>query len=397
MTSFLSKVPKLLPHIFASVFLFLPHAYGDQEKRMKSALCPFQKKSARVLFDPELLHESPIEEIAEIFRGQVKQFGPCKNLRFNGHSSVTLSYRDAEIDLEVHLTQAGRIADLNFGLPRVINDSFAKIEQAARNSFPKISFFVRDLSKEAFSVNADVAMNAGTNGRVFLLREAFRAVKEGEVSRMQLLPIPEVKERVAFGILQKWKTGTKLTLDSLLQLVFLEGEPNAQDAILKFLGKENVEKGGKDLAPFLSQREFSLLSREEDVPSGKEALKARLGDLASSSVVAEFPEDRAELVNQLGWFASTSELCASALEMRSESSLISDRPSNGENPGSKESWKETFGFQARGFGVHQSTQVLQNRTGTSFYCVSVTANGASSREDDLFNQILSRLLALIRK
>lgn len=349
--------------------------------QMKKAFCPFQKKAAKALFTPFLEHpEEELGDAEEVLALQADLYGPCSEIRLEGKGKYRLVYRDAEIPLRPRFDDKG-IFVLEYGAVKVKNDSPEKLGEFFRKRWPEGSLSVQRDGQEIFAINSSRPLNVGAAARVFLLRALRETGTEKTVSL-------RAEDKTPFySLIDSWVPGTKITTDTLKNLVFSDSDYTAFDLLLEAIGREPVEKFGNSLKPFPSYGEYGRILA---IPA-KEARGKNREELLAQARAAKGPGSgatRVELAEKAGWFASTKEVCESAYAVREEPVFFAG-PGGPAKEWLEAGWEKTGTVQARAEGISQSLWLF--RRGGETLCFSLGWNGKQLPPEDLVADISTRI------
>lgn len=369
----------------------LAHAADFPAANLKQILCPFNQAAARKSVDAELQEHGGLDELRAALDEQKRQFGPCREVKALGGTNYELRYQEATVPLEV-ISRGAKINSFYLGMPAMRDDTLAKVVAAVKKEPYQTAFYAgTDGGKELLAYQADLPLSISRSNQVFVLR----AARDAKVRASDTVALEEKSLIRSFGILQFWKPGTLLTVDSLLQLMVSEKDLTASDLLLAKLGPGNVAQYGKALAPFLSYREYFLLSTlPKEKLKDRAAVAAQLLSLGPEKAPVEPQTDHPELLKVLGWFASPKELCDSALAAKDEI-VARNRRLNDEYRAVQPKNVEAFGvIQTRDTGISQVTQVYKLAGHDEWRCLALTANHNDEVEEGFFSSIAARLSRL---
>jgi hypothetical protein len=369
----------------------LAHAADFPVSRLKQLLCPYSAAMAKKTLIHELLEHGGLEEMRAALEEKTHQFGPCREVQALGGTNFELHYRDAIVPLEV-ISEGQKVRSFYLGMPEMRDDTAAKVITALKKEPYQTAFYAgTESGHELLSYQPDLVLSISRSNQIFLLR----ATRDAALAPSEALPLEEKSLIRSFGILQFWKIGTLLTVDSLLQLLVSEKDLTASDLLLARLGPSKVAKYGKSLAPFLSFREYFLLSAlPREKLKDRNAVSTQLAALGNQLAPAPGPAEHPELLSVLGWFASPRELCESALAVKEEL-VARNRRLNSEYQAVQPKNVEVFGIvQTRDTGISQLTQVYKLHGQSEWRCLALTANHHDEIEEGFFSSITARLSRL---
>ena len=167
-------------------------------------------------------------------------------------------------------------------------------------------------------------MAIGSTFKLYILSELVRSIKAEEHKWTDIVNLQEDSMSLPSGMLQKWPLGSPVTLHTLASLMISISDNTATDHLIKFLGREKIEKmlttAGNAKAeltiPFLKTNEMFKLKLES---SGKMAeiyiakdAKARREMLDNEVVKVDKQSlktfSKPLYIDKLEWFASANDL-----------------------------------------------------------------------------------------
>lgn len=380
---------KLLPALL--LLTALPaHADSPSLPSLKKAFCPFQEKAAEAIFAPQIYHDASLEDFAGIFAQQRDYYGPCKGITKKG-DEIRIEYRDAVLPLRGQFTK-GKIRNFYFGRPSFPDDNFEKIKSFADRTLGKASLFVSKDGKKILEHNP-APLNIGTNHSVFILKALKEKTDRKELSAETVVRLDDKVKSGSAGFLHFWAAGTALTIDTLKNMMFVERDLSAADMLIQAVGKKEIEKGGARLTPFLTNREYAQLFAEKDAARIIKSPK-RLADLFNQNKFIEYPPERYDLTEKIGWFASTGEICSTLHALKEEKMIFSRFREVTEEEG-RERWSDYSLFTARGWGIAQNSALLRIKGKPSWYCVSITGNSHEAIEEQAIGDLTARIYSII--
>jgi hypothetical protein len=377
-----------------------PAPIQPQEKTLsaveiKRALCPFSAKRAKGALAHESLEHGGLEDLRRSLNEQLRQYGKCQGMEEIAPQNYELIYPEVRVPLEVIYGPEGKIRTYFFGMPRHANDSPSKLKAELRKLSYRFSFLaVEENGKELIEHEAASALNVSRSNQIFILAEAATQLKEGKIKRSDSLALARARAVQTMGTIFSWRDGTLVTIDSLLNLMIAERDLAAADLLLEALGQKNLARLGKELSPFLSYREFFLLTdldrKSLDSPKKVEAQRAALD---SKPLPEIYRLDRLDLIPVLGWFASPREICKAALSVKEDLiDLNAALAKEYANVQPKKILK--FGIvQTRDSGISQVTAVYKTAS-SPWTCLAITANHKDEIEEGTFSGLYARLLNL---
>jgi hypothetical protein len=375
-------------------------AGAGEELRLQKALCPFNQKAAEAIFHKDAHDGITADEVKEAFRQLTTFYGKCESIRTAGPGSFLIRFRDADLPLMATFGRNRRVLRFEPGQLSFRNDSWEKITAFARQHLHHASLHLERDGRSVAGLEPDKPLNVSRSAQVFLLKAVHQKVKEKALKWTDLVRLDADTQSVSFGLLHSWVQGTHLTLDSLRNFVMIENDATAADLLLKAVGRDAVEKQGKNLAPFLSHRELALLMGAEAGEldgverKGLPRLAARLGE---GGGVPDFPDERFDLIGNVGWFASTKELCVALIAVRDDPALRISARSLGEAERLGGEWGRVVALQARDPGIAQATVAFEPRSGGKPYCFALTVNRAEPFDEMAFSDLTVRIYELILK
>ncbi len=360
-----------------SLFLLLP-ANGANLAAVQ-ALCPLQKAKA---FDPDFLKKNGADFLENLFAENELYYGPCQEVRPLKGGFYLLRYKEATVRTELAFTAKGQIKKLLFDDPEFIDDNWQKLQAFALRVFPKISFTASSEGQEVFSVAPDQPLNISRSFTAFILQALRAKITAGSMKPEQILRLQGENQLVSFGMLSTWPGDSLFTVDSLKNIMLIENDATAADLLLRHIGKEEVQKFAQAREPLLSHREHALLMQEKKVDAN--SLAKRLAELNKNTGAVPFPPERFDLVETVGWFASTRNLCRAVYAARDEVSV--SLPSKEFR--AAHGLERAVVYQPRDSGIAQSTLLLRKKG--HWHCFSATVNHRGVVNEFAFSQVVRR-------
>ena len=333
--------------------------------------------------------------------------------------SVFVDYERAVVRFEMAIQPAPphRIAELLIVAPEVKGDSLEALTAELAGLPGQVSFAVARLGDGAPRIVAahrpDRPLAIGSAFKLIILAELDRQVRAGERRWDEVVPLES--RSLPSGLMQAWPRGSPVTLHTLATLMISRSDNTATDALLRIVGRENVERmmataGIADPArnrPFLSTLEaFALKAADE------QAFRAwALADEAGRRrLLAGLPDDPARIdlsragvaparIEQVEWFASAADLVRLMDWLRRNGSDEA-RAILAVNPGVAQPVAQSLGYV--GFkggsepGVINLSFLVRDRAGAWHAVAGSWNDPASALDEDRFVALMMRAVQLLR-
>lgn len=373
------------------------------EKRVEDVIGLFSKTPDKYeeIFDKEFLKEVSKDQLTELFTKSFDQLGRC--IKINrlvseqpGVNKFELIFEkgfSAQMTIIVDSKQPYYITGLSLDPATPIAENLNAIVEELKK-FPGETSFIAAKLKDGklqtlASHNADKPLAIGSTFKLYILSELLRSIKAGEHKWTEVVNLQEDSRSLPSGMLQKWPVGSPITLHTLVSLMISISDNTATDQLIKFLGREKIEKmltaAGNTKPelniPFLKTIEMSKLKLE---PSGKmadiyiakdaNARREMLNNDVSKIDKQNLKSFSKPLyIDKLEWFASANDLARLLNYLREQTESEETKTARGVlaiNPGiniSEKDWPYVGYKGGSEPGVLNLTYLLQSSKGEWFF------------------------------
>ena len=290
----------------------------------------------RATFTPGFLAQVPEAQINQISAGLAQQHGAVQELvsveprsATGGTIRIRTERSILVMDLGIEPQAPHRVTQLLItGVEPVGGDSFAAIAQELQALPGQANFAVARLGEAGpnlvASHNPDQALAIGSTFKLIILGELSRQVRAGRVRWDQVVPLD--RHSLPSGILQDWPLGSPVTVHTLAGLMISHSDNTATDALLRLLGRDNVERmmgtmGMRSAArnrPFLTTMEAFQLKAEDapilaqwrsaDEAARRRMLRERYEQGGAAIDVTRLGVGAPMAIDTVEWFASAADL-----------------------------------------------------------------------------------------
>jgi len=403
-----------------------PAAETPLEKRAADVVALFRADPGgyEQIFSASFLGSVSPATLTSLFTGQYAGFGRC--LRANVVSASNPETAKLEFLFEKGFSVPGNlsidpaephlITGLWFGAAVRLLATIGDVVNGMKELPGEVSFLAARLGVKGIeplaALNADRSLAIGSTFKLYILAELIRSIRAGERRWSDVTALRAPAFSYPTGTLQKWPTGSPLTLHTLAALMISVSDNTAADHLLWVLGRDRVEKmlvplGNSSPAhniPFLSTLEMFKLKGD---PAGKLAetylAKDAAGRLAFlDGEVARIPRDsisvhdKPEHISDIEWFASAADLCRAMDWIRKQTEASPAWPARAIlaiNPGisvTDKKWRY-IGYKGGSEpGVLNLTLLLRSEKG-EWYALSASWNNEKAPVD------LNALLPLVQR
>ncbi len=233
--------------------------------------------------------------------------------------------------------------------------------------------------------NAERSLAVGSTFKLAVLAASRQQIESGQRSWGDVVTLQAQDKSLPSGLLQTWFDGALLTVQTLATLMISQSDNTATDALIRLVGREEIEALAPANRPFLTTREAFVLKSAQNSAvlqryrSGNTAQRQqRLTELAELPLpnVTEFTGD--PIAPDVEWFFTNRELCQLM-------GRVADLPLMSVNPGgglvNLNDWAKVSFKGGSEPGVLNLTTWLVGKDGQT-YCVSATWNNPNTTLDD---------------
>lgn len=324
------------------------------------------------------------------------------------------------MDLAVEPQAPHRITQLLVtGAEPVGGDSVAAIVEELQALPGQTSFAVARLDESGptlvASHNADQALAIGSTFKLVILGEVSRQVRAGRLRWDQVVELQ--RHSLPSGLLQDWPLGSPVTLHTLAGLMISRSDNTATDALLRLVGRDNVERmmatmGMRSAArnrPFLTTMEAFQLKAEDapilaqwrsaDEAARRRMLRERYEQGGAAIDLSRLGAGTPMAIDTVEWFASAVDLARVMDWLRRNG----DETTHGIlaiSPGVPRTSAAPFSYL--GFkggsepGVINLTWLVRNNAGVWNVVTGSWNNPAAAVDEGRFITLMGRALQLVR-
>ncbi len=350
-------------------------------------------------FAPSFLTVVSVDQVAALVSGLKGDFGGFDAVHTNAQGGL-IELERANVPFTVTLDGAGRIAGLFFGPPQPTSSAPAELaERIAKAVAGESAVLVRADGKDLVARNADAPMAVGSAFKLLVLKAYEEAIRSGALTRDRTVPLDAADRSLPSGVLQRFASGTPVTLETLAALMIQQSDNTATDALIRLLGHEAMERLSPRNRPFLTTGALFRLA-------------AKGADAKRTAYSAGTPEERRGILDGLAgtplsspsdllpratwrdaeWFLTARELCGLLLDLR-------DAPALNGVPDplvAVEGWRWSGYKGGSEFGVLNLSAAGITADGRPV-CAILTANGDQPQPEDRLARLFSTLFRSAEK
>lgn len=267
------------------------------------------------------------------------------------------------------------------------------------------------------SYGHDVPMPLGSSFKLFVLGELVRSIKGGQRAWTDVVPLDSARRSYPSGEMHTWPHGSPVTLHTLALKMISISDNTATDALIRYLGRTNIEQvqqlmGNTSMQrniPFLTTREFFQLKFSDGGDRARRYLRMKpsqrrimldeeLHSLHYDDV--QFTDD-VILPDSVEWFASMQDMVTCMDWFRRQSENEAGKPALsilGINPGitiDSATWPYV-GFKGGSeSGVVCLVYLLRHRSGEWYGVSAAWVNPSAAVDAVAFAGKVQRLVELI--
>ncbi len=350
-------------------------------------------------FTPAFLNQVPIAQVEALIVQLTQALGPFEKV-VEGEPQYLIYLRDGIVPAEIFLDPEGHIEGLFFHAPRLRATRLDELVASLEALPGKTALLITSDRGVIAAHNAETPLAVGSAFKLAVLAALRDQVERGESDWEDVIPLPAEARSLPTGIMQAWPAGSPVTLHTLATLMISLSDNTATDALISFLGRENVEAYASRNTPLLTTRELFILKASENADTVRRYREASPGErrrlltqeVASLPLPAltAMPLDRVTAPD-VGWFLSASELC-------SLMARVEDLPLMNINPGiaSPQQWQRVAYKGGSLPGVLALVSSLWDQQGNR-YCVAAVWNDDSPLDEAAFYSIYAALLEGLAK
>jgi beta-lactamase class A len=401
------------------------------EARLKAAgdaLLPYfaeiPRDTLRDRFTPAFLREVTLVKLENILKDLHKNHGKaieCRVVRMTGTHDGEVEFvfeKGVRLPTILHLESKPphRIAGINFLGTQKENDTLAELTAEIQALPGDKAFTLMRLSPSRQTVwdhNGSQALAVGSCFKLVLLATLVDQIEAGKRNWQDTVTLQKELISLPSGVMQDWPVGAPVTLHTLATLMISRSDNTAADHLFHVLARTAIEDMQAKIGigvpdknrPFLSPGEFFRLKhvlgsdQQKQYLAADAAARRKLLDTLVKQTPLVQPRTLSvpEMIDQVEWFLSTSDLCRVLdwLRSREKTPQVKDILAVGRGlPVDRNYWTYLgykFGAEP---GVVSFALLLQNQQG-SWFALSIAWNNPKEDVDYtrlfVFTQRLLRL------
>ena len=375
-------------------------------------------------FEPRMLDHVPLQQLQPAIADVKQSFGAYQQVQQIGDTYAASQYDPEQyfhsilyfvtfergrITARISLGRDGRIVDLAFQ-PTPMD--FAAVIEQLQTLPGQTSFLVSAGNSELAALNADEPLAVGDSAELAILAALQRQVIAGQRHWSDVVMLQTEWRNLPKGFLFRCPTGTHLTLDTLVRLMFEAQDPTATDALIHVLGRDVLEALAPSSQPFFTRRELfilkwpqnvALLERYRLLRTRQERLQL-LNELAALPVPdllatkrsgqehSSQPSSNLDIEN----FLTVRELCQLMAEV-ADLLVVPVQPIHHTSLLALPNYRRVSCKYGRGLGLLNVTYQLEAKSGQT-YCFSITWNNPAALVLDktLIHTLCDAVIAIIQ-
>jgi beta-lactamase class A len=404
---------------------------GEGETRIKevgeaflACFAESPREKLRDRFTPEFVRVLSVTAVEEALKELHKKHGKateCRLVRMIGPFEAELEFvfeKGVRLPtiLKIESRSPHRISGLQFLGTQRENDTLTELTNELKALPGEVAFTLMRLGPAQQTVwdhNGGQTMPVGSCFKLVLLATLVDQIEAGKLTWQQTVTLQKDLISLPSGVMQEWPIGAPVTLHTLATLMISRSDNTAADHLFHLLGRSAIEemqartgiRAPDKNKPFLSSGEFFRIKHVFSSEQQKRYVEADAAGRRKllDTLVKETPLVRPrtlsvpELIDQVEWFMSTSDLCRVLdwLRSREKSPQVKDILAVGRGlPVDHRYWPYLgykFGAEP---GVLSFAGLLQNEKGT-WFALSLAWNNPKEDVDYtrlfVFTQRLLRL------
>ncbi len=350
-------------------------------------------KPERRYFSERFLNQVSIEQLTSILANMRRTFGEA--LRSEGSAGAySIVTEDHRIPVTMTLNKQHRIIGLLLkpGIPRL--SSPEQFVTRLRQLPGTTALLLTKNRKPVLTQNAETPLAVGSAFKLAVLVTLQEKIQRSEANWSDVITLKPHDISLPSGILQDMPPGAPITLHTLASLMIALSDNTATDALMRYLGRQNVEAIA-GVRPMLSTREMFQLKADRQLYAryAKSTLTGRralLNGLTNHPLPKTGQAD-APLRAHDEWYIPLTRIC-NWLQRSRQLDLMRI------NPGlaSKSDWQRVSYKGGSNAGVLNFSTLLEDANGDR-YCLAATWNTQEQINQNKLVGIYSGLIRLIRK
>jgi beta-lactamase class A len=254
---------RLLSLLLFGIFDFSGLLTNDANASIEK-LCRYNKAELKSLFSERFLNKVPLAAITGPLDEAFKTHGPCQKVTKLDNNNYDMLLKEAILPLRIYYDGNNLIHGFWMGNPKLLSDSFHTIFEELKSLPGKKSVYVKNFTKKfEQGFNETELLPIGSAFKLYVLKALETRIADKKGRWEDLMSLEEKDKSLPSGKLHKWIVGSKLTIDTLSSLMISESDNTATDMLIRFLGKNEIEKIYLHQRPFLNTQEWFALSHRD--------------------------------------------------------------------------------------------------------------------------------------
>lgn len=345
---------------------------------------------------PVLKANMPVGWLESALSGVRAVLGAYRFATDDGQGDPRLTFDHGEIPVRFSVDGEGRIASMLFLPPKVFSGALEPAVAILAAAPGQVGVLALEDGRERVGLAPDVPLAVGSAFKLAVLDVLADEIAGGRWRWDDVVELDALDLCLPTGILQDWPPGAPLTLYSLAALMISLSDNTAADALIRLLGRDELERRFPRNRPFLKCREFLVLRVEENADlrdrfvAGDEAERRKV--LAAT---CERPLPTVEsaatqaMVPGIEWYFTARELCG-LIEATADLPLMSINP----GPALVDDWVRVAFKGGSETGVLNLTTRVQAEDGRIF-AVAATINAGRAIEENTLILAYETLLSAL--
>ncbi|MGA2262234.1 MAG: serine hydrolase [Acidobacteriota bacterium] len=381
------------------------------------------------LFAPEFLVQVPAARLERVMRQLFSQYGGCTGVKLEKQVSPTGAHFQftfekgftVPVSLEINDNAAHTITGFVLGAPVSSSETLSSVIDKMKALPGQVSFLAQRLDASGPVALAEwqpaQELGIGSAFKLYILGALAQQISAGRRHWNDVIPLET--QSLPSGILQKWPLGTPLTVQSLASLMISISDNTAADALLKAVGREQVEAilpvmGHSQPAldqPFLATMDMFQLKwgipaeqlqqyLADDTAARRAFLQTMKPPASTAALIAAVSTTTPKMIDNVEWFASAIDLCHAMAWFRADDTARNTaRQVLAINPGlalSSTRWAY-IGFKGGSEpGVISLNLLLRSQSGQWYVVSGVWNNPKAAVSETEWVSLVSRAIDLLQ-
>lgn len=344
-------------------------------------------------FSSEFLAAVPPEQITQLLTQLTEQLGALTSVE--GDSlPYTLVFELGTMPAEIHLDPSGKIIGIFFQPPTFSVADLEEAVDAIRDLPGDVSLLVTKNGEPLAELRADEPFAVASAYKLALLAALRQSIEAGAHRWDEVVELEPAWKAPPYSQLRTWPDNSPITLHTLATLMISISDNTAADALLRILGREQIETITPNSRPLLTTKELFTLKATPNATllaayqAGDEADKRAVLKALADLPLPEASEISTTPIVDVEWFFTAQELCALMGQVQ-DIDLTTVEP--GPATSNFVRWPRVAYKGGSELGVLNLTTWLQSAAGDS-YCVVLTQNRTDAAIDEAQTATLYRTL-----